>query len=587
MSTARPTSSNPDHALPDDLSRRRIAIETSRTDAMSPSAIVLIELPREVIHSICSFLDDDDVYSVAFACRCLHHIALPAYLARQGVTHHDGDFVVGNIHSEQAMKAIRSAQFSFDIHRFVYTFGLSNTEDSEKHALAQQTLKKIGHVQEAHIKFSERSAGMGAARYLQAAASDHDDRLPDIDSLESIVTLSRDWERFTDDLLGKAGCRSLLVRSDSQNCRISPASVEGAIGKGYLGFNSLHRWKLRALRLVLAPVRFLGLYAPKLETFHIHSSVLFHPSLCRWTLSRLSLPSLTAVSFNHLQTLTPQAWSILLPCINIPNLTKLSINLCAINSSDLYSFFARHPKIEELSFGFGIPKLISPPQNVLRNLRLLRAPVEPLVALLSSPLDPIATLESVRVLYRTRRGSPFMSNAINNDLAPICFRLRTVPEVILSVALQSGATDWLISSSNGTELPAHLDQDHTSTSLTGVMADLSHQLTPPTSITFTGSCVTELEVKVNQYVLTQSLVLALPKMLAAFTNTTRLDLVTLSMMSVGTYVYEQGLVNDPFELPERRDVFIRSVAKNCPSIRQIFVNGEEEDVPSRRAVNMA
>ncbi|EAU81886.1 hypothetical protein CC1G_06097 [Coprinopsis cinerea okayama7 len=561
---------------------------------MSEALLLLAELPGEVLHTVCTFLDDEDLLNFGFICRYVHQVAHPVYLARHGVGHHDdGTLGFADLRSEGVVKAVRSSLSSLNFHRLLVPFhlGHSTANGGSQPRVFGTSIKagldRIACSNEVYIKLAyppgSGNGGREGSRDLLAnrrAIHNWDAR-----------GLRTEWDWFMDRYLSRSQCRVLHVEGEVERGGLAEPIEQGIWGN-YYGLSSINRVRFHLPNPALAPFRWLGvLPSPKLEHFDVHAEFLFHPTLCHWTLCILNSPSLTSVSFDQLSYMSESSWNLLLPLINIPNLTKLSINHCRIATHDLYCFLARHPNIEDLSFGFNLPRLLPTtplPKSALSKLRSLTAPIEHLVVLLSISTHPLPTLKTVRVLYRTRRVTLFLSNAINSDLAPICFRLRSVSEVILSVILESAATDWLVMVRSGSqgpryELPEHLRDDEegsrsSSTSRAGLTS----------SITFTGTCVTHLEVKVKQYVLPHSLVLVLPKWVRAFEKTKCFDLVSLSSSSgwgIGGRKCAMG-AEDPFELDSHRESFLRALVKNCPTLKRIKVNGEDEEVPSGRAASV-
>ena len=62
----------------------------------------------------------------------------------------------------------------------------------------------------------------------------------------------------------------------------------------------------------------------------------FHPLLLRWMMSTLNSMSITSLSLRQLNHISPQNCGLLLPCITLLNLSQLSVNLCFIQTHDLF-----------------------------------------------------------------------------------------------------------------------------------------------------------------------------------------------------------------------------------------------------------
>ena len=130
--------------------------------------------------------------------------------------------------------------------------------------------------------------------------------------------------------------------------------------------------------------------SPALETFHIHSSLLFHLPLFFWTLDMLNTAPIKHLSFSDVE-LTLHDWAYILASITIPTLEYLSLQQSpvAIALPDLHYFLKRHPSITVLDLArhvaIGDPTAPSS-EDILPNLIKLSAHPEYLLHFLNSPI---------------------------------------------------------------------------------------------------------------------------------------------------------------------------------------------------------
>ncbi|KAJ2913628.1 hypothetical protein MD484_g6772, partial [Candolleomyces efflorescens] len=622
---------------------------------VSSSPVKLLhDLPPEILFLVLEYLPDEDVYRVAFCCRYFHHLALPVYLSRYGSGPNSGEFIFDNVMAEDVLKALHSALYRPRLNRLAVTFDFGSMLPSPWEAEPDQDqdhddgsisariseFLDVVDVDDVHLQLGDLSRQKARAEDRLSAGTGA--RSLDDDRLTLAIQHSGDrWVRIMNDFLFKARCRSLTVDFVSFRHSTSTEFVEEAIIRNYYGFNSLYRvgpqhWLCKAV--VAGASKVFGLRRPKLEKFQVHSEILFHPALINWTIGTLNLSSssLTSLSFGQLNQISSQTWSLLLPCFSTPNLLDLTIGLCAIQTEDLYQFLARHPTIQNLHLGSYLPppnsnikaattSILSSRRYVMTSkhsdvggktflpaLRTLTGPPDYLVELLSSPLRPFPTLQTVCVWYRTKRATQFTLNALNHDLAPICLRLRSVPEVVLSISFEASGIDWVVgpptgcasNASNGSapnagsssSAPASTSAAFpTSTSTTTTTPGTPSQAQvengdppPPPSVSFVSSCVTKIEFKANVYVLPPPVIFSLPKWLGAFTKLRELSVKTLASVGVPLSLggrASRGEGNEPFEQQlslNYKSIFLNAVSKHCPAIRKIDVDGKQEDVPVYR-----
>ncbi|KAF5324678.1 hypothetical protein D9611_004092 [Ephemerocybe angulata] len=523
------------------------------------TTVTIPDLPPELVLLLCTFLPDDDLYRLAFACKRLHHLALPVYLGRYGC---DDEFIFDSLLSPDVMQALRSALYTPRLKRLVYTCRVGKGHQQG------EDLRELLEI----VEIEDFRLQPGAASVNQkGSAEDQLRQEPDEPEEEGITTeAAKQWTGVLDGLIAKARCRCLTAEMDS-NQRSVESIEEGIVRECYrphnIVRNTIARWFTPRTR--------------HLEEFRVHSTSLFHTGLLQWTLGTLRAPSLTSVSFSQLHHFTAETWAILLPCITIPNLQQLSINLCAIATTDLYAFLARHPAITELNFGRNLlpPDMkATMPSALLPALNTLSGPPDYIVAFLST--RAFETLTTVRVLYRAKRASQFTLDAVNHDLAPVCLRLKSVPSVVLAVSFEAGDVDWVL----GARAP-----DANQNGLSGAQGSSSSS-TMQHSVSFVASCVTKVEFEANVYVLPLSIVFSLPKWLGGFARIKVFMLRTLASDArrgvSGDFAEQRKIMNidtAPWQVDQFTAAFLHAVVKHCPGLRRVEVDGKEVEVPGPRA----
>ena len=211
------------------------------------------------------------------------------------------------------------------------------------------------------------------------------------------------------ELILASGCHSFTI---SHSGTYSPPSNETKAAI-LANFHGLQFIKRRVSKLLLPfSSMFPGLYPTTtnaLKTFNLHSPIAIHPHICRWTINTLNNSNLTSLSISQNRSTKSSVWSLVLPCITIPSLSHLSIDLCSIKTGDLFKFFRRHPLIQNLFLGRNI---LSPNpsqtliKNALKHVRQLTAHPKWLVHLLT-PQGCLPSLSCIRILWRIQNKQHF------------------------------------------------------------------------------------------------------------------------------------------------------------------------------------
>ena len=496
----------------------------------------IIDLPNEILLLVFEAMDSPDLYITSFVSRNFHHIALPIYLARYGVSASaETDLILFNDWSPEALRAAHAALFLPSVNRVKCVIDFYKPFEHvrrEVHAF-RRFLGKLASVREIHIEIV-RYGMKGGANALFASTSDEP------------VGLTEEWGRelvqMLDDVLG-SGCAelslSLAGRCDPPAQELErvlrqfhglPGVLKHPIFRGFVG--GLGRTCVRARSLV-------GVGQPNLsqkrglETLDLHSSMFFHPLLLRWMMSTLNSMSITSLSLRQLDHISPQHWALLLPCITLPSLSKLSINLCFIQTHDLYRFLYRHPHIQNLILG---RSFVGPSRVVLRNgilgeLKHLSAPPRYLVALLTPP-GSLPALKTVCIRWHVRNDHVFEASAVDKILLPISQRLRQLDDLRFLLSFESlNVSSWF--------QPSGLD-----------ISPLQY--------------ISHLELKIHVYTLPSNTMTALARWLVGFSRLKCLELST---------VCQDGLE------VEERVVFFEAIGKWCPSVEVVQINKDVFTAP--------
>ncbi|KAJ3528618.1 hypothetical protein NMY22_g9336 [Coprinellus aureogranulatus] len=622
----------------------------TRSPQSSARANRFQSIPTELVLLVLDFLPTPDILAFASTCTSLHHVALPVYLERFNC-----ELIWGSPVCPFVSKALSTALFRPKLKKLVYVHCLDGgrlgslpDEIPRRHGrerggpMVQKVLEMVD-VENVEMHLADvypKGSGDRAEELLTNASADSHDTVnpgagannPTARLVRSVEASVDEWIALLDAFLTKTKCRSLMVEMVTWG---TDAETLAVVEEGIV------RWRYRPLKyaqrrlkeVVGVPRRWLGLTEPnKLEKLYVHSETLFQPPLLDWTLSNLaSSPSLTSVSFDQMHHFGRGTWELLLPCITIPNLKQLSINLCAVYSADLYAFLERHPTIEELRLGRGLPPpdpAVSLPipkgqflpwfrrnhtsdgsSNFLPSLRTLVASPEHVVAFLSSPLHPFASVERVVVEYRAKHVGQFTVKGVNHDLAPVCLRLKGVKEVVLQMQSEGCAVDWIVGHGGA------------STSQSAESSTSRIPLDPHQGLTFVSSCVTTVEFRANVYALPESIAIALPNWLSAFTKLRAFSLRTLASdlpSPFTSFTPSSSSSSSPTSMqgdserqgaPGRRrgsrgyrvmdiegqppkqaelytNIFLESLVRSCPGVKKVEVDGREVELPTRRIIRL-
>lgn len=484
------------------------------------SGPVLLDLPNEVILLI---LEDvpDELYSLALLCRRLHHLALPLYLARHGMSPFAGELILYNDQSEEILQGVTIALFQPALKCVSCTFDLSKSagDISRKIRGVMRLLAKLAYLGEAHLDFVHEGATTACGQLTESQA--------------------KEFETLFSAIVHNPGCITFTVCLAGRMVASTPAELSALFRRRYAGDILRHLVDCTGLSSITQRLtsRLFQRNATSrilMETFNMHSAILFHVFLCGWTIGTLNTASLTTLSLRHLD-LHPDAWATILPHITMPALSSLSIDLCSITSRDMSKFLQRHPQIQDLYLGRSLPSPHVMDQlqtTALPLLTHLSATTEYLIHLLIPGSLPNLTF--VGIISRIRHGQHFDFGVINHTLLPISDRLQQT-RISLKVSFESSSHGWMDPFEN---------TDHHNRSLLPYVMDL--------------------ELQVVAYRLPLSVISNLPRWLSSFSSLQRLTFLTLS---------PSGPV-EPYQIAP----FLRSIIGRCPGIETIRINDLDQNI---------
>jgi len=502
-------------------------IPESSTSLTEFHRVGILDLPNEIIIFILEDLEDDELFSLSLLSRQLHHLALPIYLSRNGISSRpSSQLLLFDDRSNSVLKALNAALFSPALNSLLCTLLCHKHLDDlfRQILMLNRLVGKVSTLHEASINFDKVSQLVSAKEEIEMSRL-----FGDIEDPAHGLTqeFGRELTVMMESILA-SGCHAFTI--SHSGAHLPPSDeTKAAILANFYGLQFIKKKVSRLFRPLSS--MFPRLYSTTtntLKTFHLHSPIAIHPHLCRWTINTLNNSNLTSLSISQNRSTESSVWSLVLPCITIPSLSHLSIDLCSIKTGDLFKFLRRHPLIQNLFLGRNI-LLPNPSQslkkNALKHLSQLTAHPKWLAHLLT-PQGSFPSLSCVRILWRIQNKQHFSFIALNSLLEPVARRLGSIEGLHLTLSFGSISSDWMVPSS-----------------ITSVM-DGSN--TPPLT------CVTHLELHIGTYSLPLAVATRLPKWLAEFPALARLKVMTMS---------EAG----PFCASEKT-FFVRSVLASCPKL---------------------
>ncbi|KAG5653954.1 hypothetical protein H0H81_009070 [Sphagnurus paluster] len=581
-----------------------------------PQAYPLLDLPNEILLYILEHIESiESLYSISKLSRRLHHLALPLYLARHGISPFSGSLVLFDDVAPDILHALSTALFRPTLRCVSCTFNFcwpNRTVLRHTRALSH-LLPQLASLHEAHLDFTNthsfasrepdfnNSERFAANDLSQEAHSLHKvDRAQEISGLlEGVVA---------------AGCRTLTVCLAGWTTLSSADEIREVLSPSRLLYPS-NLWRLLAGG---AQALFDAVQSPKgitwlrptvekppevlaLETFNVHSSMLLHKQFCGWTVRTLNRASLSTLSLRNLDVYI-NTWGVILPCLTLPHLTSLTVDRCSLMYPDLAQFLARHPHIQRLYLGRSLHAPLPTEQKnnnteevrnkdvYLHSLNLTHLSAAPAyLRYLLAASGALPKLREVTIIARVHYRRHFDFAAMNEVLAGIVGSRVNAATCIgasapsgprnihlaLDLSLESSSADWmrleLHSPASPPASPAltHISPTFPKGTSEGVLPYQSPswtsppsppQMPPPAPVPTQGTnCIARLELRVAQYTLPEAMLARLPRWLASFPALRELVLRTPG--AVGMNVVQRG-------------PFVRAVFGCCRGLEKVEIDGQ-------------
>ncbi|KAF8812005.1 hypothetical protein BYT27DRAFT_7183341 [Phlegmacium glaucopus] len=497
----------------------------------------ILDLPNEIIIFILEDLEDDELFSLSLLSRQLHHLALPVYLSRNGISSRpNSQLLLFDDRSNSILKALNAALFTPTLNSLLCALHCHKHPDDlfRQMLMLNRLVGKVSTLNEASINFDKVNQLLSATEEIVMSRFFGDIGDPAYGLTQEF---GRELTVMMESILA-SGCHTYTISHSGAHLPSSDG-IKAAVLANFYGLQFIKKKVTRLLRPLfpkLCPT------TNTLKTFNLHSPIAIHPHLCRWTINTLNNSHLTSLSISQNRSTESSVWSLILPCITISSLSHLSIDLCSIKTGDLFKFLRRHPLIQNLFLGRNI-LLPNPSQtlikNALKHLSHLTAHPKWLVHLLT-PQGCLPSLSCIRILWRIQNKQHFSFVTLNGLLEPVARRLGSIKELHLVLSFGSISSDWMVPNST------------------------CGSNSPPLT------CVTHLELHIGTYSLPLAVATRLPKWLAEFPALEHLKIVTMS---------EAG----PFGASEKT-FFVRSVLASCPKLDHVEFGVQTVNVQVRDAV---
>ncbi|TFK34893.1 hypothetical protein BDQ12DRAFT_334483 [Crucibulum laeve] len=522
---------------------------TGRRIARLPPSITLLSLPNELIIHILAWLSSSDLWSLVKLNRRLHHLALPLYLARYGLTPYTGVLRLFDDRSDYVVKAMGVALFKVELGKLECSVNLRKEGEEGRGGLEEilSLVEKVESIREVHLDFLIYGEG--------------------VDLREEMVTecehqLKQNLDMFTHarafevvkvlNAVVQKGCTTLTVCLAGQ-LKTNFTEVKDVLyrefGVGGWVFVKLLHGAYKSVGTYLGhfppPTELVSPPRVNLEEFNLRTPMLLHPLFLPWTLSTLNASRISKLSVNHVGRVDGFSWSLILPCICLPHLIHLSLDQASIEDDALYAFLMRHPGIKVLKLGQNIlPPIDSTPvpKGIFGSVTHLSAYPRYLFFLLKAP-ESLQSLQSVEIIWRVLRKEVFDLGAMETYfLHPILERLGALPELRLLLWFESSNAEWM--------------------RLTPQPPSSSSMLIPgwsPVHIALLPR-FSHLTLQIGTYRLPLVVRRALPKWIARFTGLKHLSFITLSKAG-------------PVESSERT-MFLNQIWESVKGLETVEINGE-------------
>jgi hypothetical protein len=518
----------------------------------------LVDLPNEILLHILEFLNDESLFPLAFLSRYLHHLALPLYLSRKGFGQHPEDqLVLFNYNSRDILKALQVSLFRPSLFRLYYPIDCGKSADELGIEIGnlRDVVGILTTLQEVVVSFQNTTpVAPGESPEINPIVpinpsdflvpSNPNYGLPDGFNGTILISLF--------DAIISSGCKSFVIR----HCGPQAPALQGTHAvalNNFSGMRGLSRTFLRFLQLL--PGAFsssrTSVKHSELGSFHLHSPMAFHSDLCRWTIEILNSSAIASLSLSQQNCVDKHSWFLILPSIQIPTLTDLSIEFCAIDTSDLVKFLRRHTRLDKLILGrnFKLQRRAPPfPKGALIQLTHLTAPSQWINYLLATP-GSLPSLSSITILMWIPNKHSFKLSDLDRSLEPSISRLVAMHEVRLSLSFGSASGVWIAPITTPTFGPLE-------PSLGDGSGELEEQPNPGAASAH--ALITQMELCLKVHSLPFALTAKLPKWLTQFPNLRRLDLLTMSGAAAGLS-----------SSSSYSETFVGAVLASCPKLDSV------------------
>lgn len=426
-----------------------------------PEPVGLLNLPDELLHQIVNLSHGRELYSLSLLCRRLHNLALPTFLARRGISIHDvsssGKLVLFGERLE-LLPFLQMALFITSLGHLHYTFrslelafDIVILRDIRR---LDDFLSNLRSLEAVTLDFTNVNWYLWSSNQGHIGWSSHLGFLLNTLMAKSCKTLTLLRGTPVDHAQRRTSYGSvgqLVTEHEAQPCSsvVRPLAVlkkaAGAVGWGkHERFSS----DQPIGQSVLDDQRTIRLsqgarLKSELTTFILHSPLFLVYPCYSWTIEVLTYSPITCLSIGCMG-LTSDIWSSILPLIDVPSLSDLSIESCTIATPDLLLFLTRHPQITRLLLDRslrGMPSRMVPVEGFLPRLTTLAADPIGLQIFFSIAFGSYNAL-SIRILTRIACGHRFDPHRLTQSLTPLIPLLGDT-DLYLRISVESGSTDWL------------------------------------------------------------------------------------------------------------------------------------------------
>jgi len=512
----------------------------------------LIDLPNEILLHILDFLDDESLFPLAFLSRSLHHLALPLYLSRKGFGQHPEDqLVLFNYNSQDILKALHVSLFRPSLFRLYYSIDCGKSADELGIEIGnlRNIIGNLTTLQEVVVSFQSTTPGEPPEINPIVHMSPSDPLVPSSPSYGLPDGFNGSLLISLFDAIISNGCKSFVIRHCGPQAPLQ--GIHTVASNNFSGMRGLNKTFIRFFKL-LSDVFSYSKTSVKnrdLSSFHLHSPMAFHSVLCRWTIEILNNSAIASLSLSQQSYVDKNAWFRILPSIQIPTLIDLSIEFCAIDTSDLVKFLRRHTRLEKLILGRNFKfQRRSPafPKGSLIQLTHLTAPSKWINYLLATP-GSLPSLSSTTILMWIPNKRLFKLSDLDRSLEPSISRLLVMPELCLSVSFGSASGAWI----------PPITTPPTFDPLEPQIGDESDAQPVPNPRT-AHTLITHMELSLKVHSLPFALTARLPNWLAQFPNLRRLDLLTMSGAAAGLS-----------SSSSYSEAFVGAVLASCPKLEGV------------------